>query len=167
MINQSVNSMRIRHNCAGILLTVVTLLVGSQSCHAIDQCLTDGRVIYTDQPCPIGATVKSLIIHADPPNDPKAARQRYQSDLKQLRQIEAQQAAQQRQREADARIAAKVNETLALKAARCQRLESKKQWAKQQFNDRKKMAGLRQLEQALAQLRRAEEDYRLKCLSQQ
>ena len=163
MISQPTNKVWVRCDSIGVLMTVFTMLVGSQCCYAINQCLVDGRVSYTDQPCPEGAIVKPFIIHADPPNDPEAARQRYQSDLKQLRQLQAQQAAQQQQLEANTRIAAKSSQGLALKAARCHRLESKKRSAQEQLNERKRMASHQQLERARRELLGAEQEVRLQC----
>lgn len=160
---KTIMSLSVQQRCTISAATAATLLWICNPSLAIEKCDINGSITYTDQPCPKDAVVEPFIPHASAPNDPDAARQRYQSDLKQLKQIEQQKTVQQQQRESDARAAAKYNRAVAVKAAQCHRLDTKRQWFRQQLSELGRMANKKQLERARHQLNQTEEDYQLHC----
>lgn len=147
-----------------VLLSTLLWLM-SPSCGAIDKCLLNGSVTYTDQPCPKEAIVKPFIAQVSPPTDAdaNAARQRYHADLQQLQQIEKHKLTEQKQRESASKAAARYDKAQAAKASQCHRLETRKQTLLQQLSALKKMARKKQSDHARRQLHQAEQAYRLQC----
>ncbi|MES2347334.1 MAG: DUF4124 domain-containing protein [Pseudomonadota bacterium] len=104
------------------------LCAASLTAHAQDvhKCTVDGKVSYSDVPCPAGAaSATTLQVPAAPAVDPAAAR-----DLaRQGKEAAALEKARHQREDKDAREADKSAQAAAVQRKRCGKLKLNKRWA--------------------------------------
>ncbi|MYM36713.1 DUF4124 domain-containing protein [Duganella sp. FT94W] len=109
------------------LLIVVLLWAAAMAAHAqsVYKCSVNGKVSYSDTPCPAGAQAATLDMPAAPKADPAAAR-----DLKrQQKQASSLEKARLKQQERDERDANRAAQTAAVQRKKCDKLKLNKRWA--------------------------------------
>lgn len=109
------------------LLMVVVLWAATAAAHAqsVYKCTVDGRVSYSDVPCPAGAQTATLDAPAAPKADPAAAR-----DLKrQQKQASALEKERLKQQERDERDSARAAQIAGVQRKKCDKLKLNKRWA--------------------------------------
>nr|WP_315261097.1 DUF4124 domain-containing protein [uncultured Duganella sp.] len=109
------------------LLMIVMLWAAAAVAHAqsVYKCTVDGKVSYSDTPCPAGAQAATLEAPAAPKTDPAAAR-----DLKrQQKQAGTLEKARLKQQERDDRDAARAAQAAAVQRKKCDKLKLNKRWA--------------------------------------
>jgi len=109
------------------LLIVVVLWAAAMAAYAqsVYKCTVDGKVSYSDAPCPAGAQAATLDAPAAPKADPAAVR-----DLKrQQKQASALEKARLKQQERDERESARAAQVAAVQRKKCDKLKLNKRWA--------------------------------------
>lgn len=109
------------------LLIAVVLWATAMVAYAqgVYKCTVDGKVSYSDAPCPAGARAVTLDAPPAPKADPAAAR-----DLKrQQKQAGALEKARLKQQERDERESARAAQAAAVQRKKCDKLKLTKRWA--------------------------------------
>lgn len=109
------------------LLMVVVLWAAAMAAHAqsVYKCTVDGKVSYSDTPCPAGARTATLEPPAAPKADPAATR-----DLKRQRKEAATLEKDRRKREAqEERESVRAAQAAAVQRKKCDKLKLNKRWA--------------------------------------
>jgi hypothetical protein len=148
------------------LLTLLTLPLFFCSCPslAIDKCLYNGKITYTDLPCPPGSETLPFSGHVTPADDPAAAHKRYLADQKKLNQLLKANEQQDKQDQHDARVAAQLARQEQMKEIRCTKLDARRRAALQ--NKLKNKRGTpKQIEHAERLAEKAEDIYAEQCLT--
>lgn len=108
-------------------LIVVVLWAAAMAAHAqsVYKCSVNGKVSYSDTPCPAGAQAATLDTPAAPKADPAAAR-----DLKrQQKQASSLEKARLQQQERDDRDSSRAAQAAAVQRKKCDKLKLNKRWA--------------------------------------
>jgi len=143
-------------------LLLCTLFMCSSAC-AIDKCLNNGQVTYTDLSCPEGSDTEPFTGQVAPATDPVGAKQRYLADQKKLKQVVRENELEQRQSQRDAGIAARLNQQEQDKQNRCKKLDARRKAAQQnQVNN--KHGNKKQIDRAKLLTQRSEDHYAQQCL---
>lgn len=122
---------------------------------SVYKCTVDGKVSYSDTPCPAGAQAATLETPAAPKADPAAAR-----DLKrQQKQADALAKTRLRQQERDERESARAAQASAVQRKKCDKLKLNKRWADE---DARRATG-QATEAARLRAQRAGEAMALEC----
>jgi len=137
----------------GVLLCAAALAAQAQSVH---KCTADGKVSYSDKPCPsAAASATTLTVPAAPPADPAAA-----ADLaRQKKQAAALEKARHRREDQDDRAAEKAAQAAAVQRKKCGKLKLNKQWADEDVRS----ASVAKLDSAKLRAKRAGETLALEC----
>lgn len=139
------------------LLMVVVLWAATAAALAqnLHKCTLDGKVSYSDTPCPAGAQAATLEAPAAPKPDTTTAR-----DLKrQQKQAGALEKARLRQQERDDRESARAAQAAAVQRRKCEKLKLNKRWADE---DARRATG-QATEAARLRAQRAGEAMALEC----
>jgi hypothetical protein len=138
---------------AAIMLCAVAMAAQAQTVH---KCTLDGKVSYSDQPCPAGAGAAAVLdVQASPAADPdaiKAVRQ-------QKKQADSLEKSRLKRQEKDDREDAKAAQAAAVQRKKCGKLKLSKQWADE---DARHATGAA-VEAARLKARRAGEAMALEC----
>ena len=138
---------------AAIMLCAVAMAAQAQTVH---KCTLDGKVSYSDQPCPAGAGAAAVLdVQASPAADPdaiKAVRQ-------QKKQADSLEKSRLKRQEKDDREDAKAAQAAAVQRKKCGKLKLNKQWADE---DARSATGAA-VETARLKARRAGEAMALEC----
>lgn len=122
----------------------------------VHKCTLDGKVSYSDQPCPAGAGAAAVLdVQASPAADPdaiKAVRQ-------QKKQADSLEKSRLKRQEKDDREDAKAAQAAAVQRKKCGKLKLSKQWADE---DARSATGAA-VEAARLKARRAGEAMALEC----
>ncbi len=142
----------LRLPCA-VLLCVAALAAHGQG---VNKCTVDGKVSYSDMPCPANAaSAATLAVPSAPAADPAAA-----GDLARQRKEAAKLEKARHQREdQDARVADKAAQAAAAQHKRCGKLKLNKQWADEDVA----RAALPNLDNAKLRAKRAGDTLALEC----
>jgi hypothetical protein len=109
--------------CAAVVLSLAALAAQAQTVH---KCTVDGKVSYSDQPCPASAGAKAVLdVQAAPAADPdaiKAVRQ-------QKKQADALEKSRLKRQDKDEREDARAAQAAAVQRKKCGKLKLNKQWA--------------------------------------
>ena len=137
----------------GVLLCLAALSAQAQNVH---KCTVDGKVSYSDMPCPsAAASATTLVVPAAPPADPAAA-----ADLaRQKKQAAALEKARHRREDQDAREADKAARAASVQHKKCAKLKLNKQWADEDVQ----RASVPKLDHAKLRAKRAGEALALEC----
>ncbi|MQA18740.1 DUF4124 domain-containing protein [Rugamonas rivuli] len=137
----------------GVLMCAAALTAQAQSVH---KCTVDGKVSYSDTPCPsAAASATTLAVPAAPPADPVAA-----ADLaRQKKQAAALEKARHRREDQDDRAAEKAAQAAAVQRKKCGKLKLNKQWADEDV----RRASVAKLDNAKLRAKRAAEALALEC----
>jgi hypothetical protein len=135
-----------------IVLWATTLVAYAQTVY---KCQLQGKVSYSDIPCPTGASAATLEAPAAPPLDPAAnatlRRQKKQADTLEKERLKRQ--------DADERDAARASQVAAVQRKKCDKLKLNKRWADE---DARRATG-QATEAARLRARRAGEAMALEC----
>ncbi|MYM67526.1 DUF4124 domain-containing protein [Pseudoduganella sp. FT55W] len=101
-------------------ILIVAALVG-----AVYKCTVDGKVSYSDAPCPAGAQASTLEAPAAPSADPAAGA----TLRKQQKQADTLEKARLKREEREEREAASAAKAAAVQRKKCDQLQLKKRWA--------------------------------------
>jgi hypothetical protein len=108
---------------AAIVLLFTGLTAQAQSVH---KCTVDGKVSYSDQPCPDHAAARAVLnVQAAPTADPDAIKALRQ----QKKQADSLEKSRLKQQEKDQREDASAARAAAVQRKRCGKLKLSKQWA--------------------------------------
>ncbi len=142
----------LRVPCAA-LLCVATLAAQAQG---VNKCTVDGKVTYSDMPCPANAASAAILaVPSAPAPDPAAA-----DDLARLRKEAAKLEKARHQREdQDARAADRAAKAAAVQRKRCGKLKLNKRWADEEVA----RATLPNLDNAKLRAKRAGDTLALEC----
>jgi hypothetical protein len=139
--------------CVAVVLSLAALAAQAQAVH---KCTVDGKVSYSDQPCPANAGAKAVLdVQAAPAADPdaiKAVRQ-------QKKQADALEKSRLKRQEKDEREDAMASRAAAVQRKKCGKLKLNKQWADE--DARRATGGA--AEAAKLKARRAGESMALEC----
>ncbi|PRC91192.1 DUF4124 domain-containing protein [Solimicrobium silvestre] len=141
----------------------LTLLLSSNAAYAIHKCILNGSITYSDMPCPANANVLPFTPSISPPNDPAAAKQRYLSDLQQLKKIEQQKEKEETQQKREALILINENKQARDKKFKCKDLDLKRKIAKQQRDKPQSKRKNKNNEQTEIRVQQAENNYQYFC----
>ncbi len=122
---------------------------------ALQRCVQDGKVSYTDQACPAGATSSTLAAPATTSADPAAAHELARQAAK-AAQLQKQRELRERREERDDERSIAAARTLRKK---CDKLHLAQRWAEEDVN----RAPTAQREAAQLKARRAAEAVALEC----
>ncbi len=140
-----------------ISIAILALLTAYASAAlALNKCEADGKITYTEAPCP-GA--KTLDTDNRPAADIASAKQRAAKEKTDLKRIEVQRAKSEAQQARTDQAAARLAKVQDRKAAKCDKLALRKQWAEE---DAAKASGKTQ-EKAKTRAHRAGQAYTLAC----
>ncbi|ELX08408.1 hypothetical protein Jab_2c04560 [Janthinobacterium sp. HH01] len=142
----------LRAPCAA-LLCIAAMAAQAQGVH---KCTVDGKVSYSDTPCPsTAASATTLTVPAAPPADPAAA-----ADLaRQKKQAAALEKARHRREDQDDRAAEKAAQAATAQRKKCGKLKLNKQWADEDVRS----ASVAKLDSAKLRAKRAGETLALEC----
>ena len=142
----------LRLSCA-VLLWAVALTAHGQG---VNKCTVDGKVSYSDMPCPANAaSATTLAVPAAPAADPAAA-----ADLARQRKEAAKlEKARHQHEDQDARAADKAAQAAAAQHKRCGKLKLNKRWADEDVA----RASLPNLDNAKLRAKRAGDTLALEC----
>jgi hypothetical protein len=148
-------NLHLRAPCAAVLCAAA-LAAGGTAAQNVYKCTVDGKVGYSDLPCPAGATASSqLAVPATPPADPAAA-----DDLqRQRKQSAALQKAREKTEQRDAREAERQARGAAVRRQRCAKLALAKRWADEDARG----ASAANADKARLRARRAGESLSVEC----
>ena len=139
--------------CAAVVLSFAALAAQAQTVH---KCTVDGKISYSDQPCPAGAAAQAVLdVQAAPAADPdaiKAVRQ-------QKKQADTLEKSRLKRQEKDDREDAKASQAAAVQRKKCGKLKLNKQWADE---DARRATGAA-AEPARLKAKRAGEAMALEC----
>jgi hypothetical protein len=139
------------------LLIVIVLWAATLAAYAqtVYKCTVDGKVSYSDAPCPAGAGVATLAAPAVPRADPTIAR-----DLKrQQKQADTLEKARQKREDRDERESARAAQAANVQRKKCDKLKLNKRWA----DDDARRATGQATEAARLRAQRAGEAMALEC----
>ncbi|MCP2007502.1 DUF4124 domain-containing protein [Duganella violaceipulchra] len=141
-----------RINCAVLLCAVVVAAHGQ----GVNKCTVDGKVSYSDRPCPANAaSAATLAVPSAPAPDPAAA-----DELARQRKEAAKLEKSRHQRDdQDARAADKAAQAAAVQRKRCGKLKLNKRWADEEVA----RAALPNLDNAKLRAKRAGDTLALEC----
>lgn len=124
-MNGTSMNLHLRAPCAAVLCAAA-LAAGGSAAQSIYKCTVDGKVGYSDTPCPAGAHASStLAVPAPPPADSSAT-----ADLQRQRKESATlQKAREKTEQRDAREAERLARGAAVRRQRCAKLALAKRWA--------------------------------------
>jgi len=144
------------------VISLLLILFSPAPSFAIDKCLHNGHVTYTDLPCPEGSDTEPFTGEVAPATDTAGAKRRYLADQKKLRQVLKENQLQDRQSQHDAGIAARLNKQEMDKQNRCKKLDARRKAAQQnQVNN--KHGNNKQIDRAKLLTQRAEDNYSEQC----
>jgi len=86
-------------------ITLTLLFCPAHAGTIINKCQLDDSTIYTDQFCPTEATSEPFTKQVTPPNDPAAAKKRYQTDQKNLQQLVQQRKKEEKHQDHENKVA--------------------------------------------------------------
>ena len=151
-MNGTAMNIHLRAPCAA-LLCASTLAVQAQSVY---KCTVDGKVGYSDMPCPANAaSATTLAVPSAPAANPAAA-----GDLaRQRKEAAALEKARHQREDKDARAADKLAQAAAVQRKKCGKLQLNKQWA----DDDVRRASIPSLDNAKLRAKRAGDTLALEC----
>lgn len=152
-----------KENCAFIL--AFTLILGSSPAFSINKCTDDGKVTYSDLPCPEAAHSSEFTQQVIPPNDPAAAKKRYLSDQKQLRKITEQKAKEEKQHQREAQAVARQIKKEEDRKFKCSELDLKRKSARQHQSEVLLKKNHQATEKARLKVKQAENKFAHYCKS--
>lgn len=136
-----------------ILVLLAAMTCFSMPATALSKCESGGKVIYTDQPCATGKTVKYDTPTA---NDRLAAERRLTADKRELQRIETERYREEAKVE---RSHARIVKAAAAGKKKCNALARRKRWADE---DAASSAG-KAADKARRKARRADEQFQEEC----
>lgn len=143
----------LRAPCATLLLATALNLAHAQDIH---KCIVDGKVSYSDMPCPAAATSASTVaVPSAPAPDPNAAAS-LASARKQAAALEKTRLARD---EREAKLDAKAAQAAAVQQRKCDKLRLNRQWAE----DDARRATAANIDSARLKARRAAELLAVEC----
>ncbi len=138
---------------AVVALCAATLAAQAQTVH---KCTLDGKVSYSDQPCPAGAGAAAVL---DVPSAPAADPDAIKAVRQQKKQADSLEKSRLKRQEKDEREDAKAAQAAAVQRKKCGKLKLNKQWADE---DARHATGAA-VEAARLKARRAGEAMALEC----
>lgn len=144
----------LRAPCAAVLCAAA--LAGHSAAQGVYKCTVDGKISYTDMPCPAGAAASSMLaVPAAPAGAPAAA-----ADLQRMqKQSAALEKSRQKIEEREARASERAARAAAAQRKRCARLALTKQWAEEDA----RLASNANSDKARLRAKRAGESFSLEC----
>ncbi|USX24498.1 DUF4124 domain-containing protein [Oxalobacteraceae bacterium OTU3CINTB1] len=117
-------NLHLRAPCAAVLCAAA--LAGNNSAaQSVYKCTVDGKITYSDMPCPPGARASSMLVVPKAPADAAAA-----ADLQRMqKESAALQKSRQKVEEHEARESERAARTAMSQRKRCAKLALTKQWA--------------------------------------
>ena len=114
----------LRAPCAAVLCAAA--LAGNHAAaQSVYKCTVDGKISYSDMPCPAGAAASSTLAAPKPPADTSAA-----ADLQRMqKESAALQKSRQKIEEREARESERATRTATARRKRCAKLALTKKWA--------------------------------------
>ena len=139
------------------LLIVVVMWAAALAAYAqtVYKCTVDGKVSYSDTPCPAGANAATLEAPSAPSRDPAAAG----ALRRQQKQADTLEKARLKREEREERDAARASQAAVIQRKKCDKLNLNKRWADE---DARRATG-QATEAARLRARRAGETMALEC----
>ena len=128
------------------LMPALALILLAASAHAEDiyKCTADGKVTYSQVPCPAGASSAVLAIPAAPTPDPAAAAELQ----RQKKQADALEKARHKREAAEDRVAEQAARTASIHRKKCARLALDKKWADEEAQNASTQTAVRARQKA-------------------
>ena len=154
-MNGTAMNLHLRAPCAAVLYAAA-LAANNTAAQSVYKCTVDGKISYSDMPCPAGAAASSMPAVPKAPaggDDAAAELQRMQ------RESAALQKSRQKVEEREAREAERASRAATVQRKRCARLALTKQWA----DEDARRATNANADKARLRARRAGESFSLEC----
>lgn len=145
----------LRAPCAAVLCAAA-LAVDSSAAQSVYKCTVDGKISYSDLPCPAGAAASSMLAVPNAPAGVDGAA----ADLRRMQNASAAlQKSRQKIEERDAREAERAARVAAVQRKRCAKLALTRQWADEDARGATNATA----DKARLRAKRAGESFSLEC----
>jgi hypothetical protein len=153
-----------KHSSISAALTL-TLIFSVNSASAINKCTINGKVSYTDLPCPDAAHSSKFTQQVIPPNNPSAEKKRHLANQKKLHQIEQQKIKEDKQHQREIAAIARHNKKQEEHQFMCNELDLKRKAARHHQAEVQFKGNTYATEKARLRVKQAENKYRHYCKS--
>jgi|GEM_PF-3593321 len=150
---------------AVITALTLTLIFSSGSASAMNKCTINGKITYTDLPCPDTAHSSEFTQQVIPPNDPSAAKKRHLADQKNLQKIEQQKLKEEKQYQHETQVLANQIKKNDAHKFKCNELDLKRKSARQHQSEVQFKGNSYATEKARLRVKQAENRYAHYCKS--
>ena len=145
----------LRAPCAAVLCAAA-LACNNSAAQSVYKCTVDGKISYSDVPCPAGAATSSMLAVPKAPADAPAVA----ADLQRMqKESAALQKSRQKIEEREAREAERAARTATAQRKRCAKLALTKQWADEDARSATNASAAK----AKLRAKRAGESFSLEC----
>lgn len=131
-----------------------------------NKCLENGKLVYTDQPCPDDATQLPFTPLVSGPNDAMAAHQRFLADKRKLEQIDRHKVAEDKQMQRDAQSNQRRENLMKERDWTCKNLDLKRQMAHQEQRGAKQSTATKKIKKLRLVAQQAENNYARHCTTE-